>query len=88
MDIVERLRKESYWALSKEAADEIERLQEDHHDVRILNEQYFNEIELLREALQKIVDKNPFKHNVTPTKDLNYYPMLIAEIVAIVSAAL
>ena len=26
MDIVERLRKESYWALSGEAADEIERL--------------------------------------------------------------
>ena len=28
MDIVERLRKESYWALSREAADEIERLRE------------------------------------------------------------
>ena len=29
MDIVERLRKESYWALSGEAADEIERLRKD-----------------------------------------------------------
>lgn len=28
MDIVERLRNESYWALSSEAADEIERLRE------------------------------------------------------------
>jgi hypothetical protein len=41
--------------------NEIERLQEEHHDVRILNEQYYNEnailtdeVERLREALLKI----------------------------------
>ena len=63
VDIVERLRirihtSEDETALTNEAADEIERLQEEHHDVRILNEQYYNEnailiaeIERVREAL-------------------------------------
>lgn len=62
MDIVERLRGDYSDERLRLAADEIERLQEEHHDVRILNEQYYNEnailideIERLREAHEKII---------------------------------
>lgn len=40
MDIVEQLRKESYWTLSKEAADEIERLRKYEQLVKFIANDY------------------------------------------------
>lgn len=41
-------------ALMDSGADEIERLQEEHHDVRILNEQYYNENEILIDEIERL----------------------------------
>ena len=84
MDIVERLRQKAHemplppTRELREAADEIERLQEEHHDVRILNEQYYNEnailiaeIERLREALHTIGYGPP--HEGEPLELLNQF---------------
>ena len=46
-----------------------------------------NEIERLREALQKIKKRNPF-HNVSPPMDKQYYAQIITEMVGIANAAL
>ena len=46
-----------------------------------------NEIERLREALQKIKKRNPF-HNVSPPMDKQYYAQVIVEMVTIANAAL
>ena len=46
-----------------------------------------NEIERLRDALQKIKKRNPF-HNVSPPMDKQYYAQVIVEMVTIANAAL
>ena len=46
-----------------------------------------NEIERLRDALQKIKKRNPF-HNVSPPMDKQYYAQIITEMVGIANAAL
>ena len=46
-----------------------------------------NEIERLREALQKIKKRNPF-HNVSPPMDKQYYAQVIVEMVTIANSAL
>ena len=46
-----------------------------------------DEIERLREALQKIKKRNPF-HNVSPPMDKQYYAQIITEMVGIANAAL
>ena len=46
-----------------------------------------NEIERLRDALQKIKKRNPF-HNVSPPMDKQYYAQVIVEMVTIANSAL
>ena len=66
MDIVERLRKESYWALSGEAADEIERL---------------------REALERVLNVQPIRGN-EGSADIIALAKALLEIDSIARAAL
>ena len=46
-----------------------------------------DEIERLRDTLQKIKKRNPF-HNVSPPMDKQYYAQIITEMVGIANAAL
>ena len=46
-----------------------------------------DEIERLRDTLQKIKKRNPF-HNVSPPMDKQYYAQIITEMVTIANAAL
>ena len=47
-----------------------------------------DEIERLREALQKIKKRNPFHNQCPPTWDIQYYAQIITEMVGIANAAL
>jgi len=44
----------AYDETTRKCVDEIERLQEEHHDVRILNEQYYNENEILIDEIERL----------------------------------
>lgn len=59
-DDIDRLKKDlaRITNFSIEQADEIERLQEEHHDVRILNEQYFNKNEILIDEIERLKKVN------------------------------
>ena len=77
MDIVERLRK---------SANTI--YKQDGYTFRLgLQKEAADEIDRLREALQKIKKRNPF-HNVSPPMDKQYYAQIITEMVGIANAAL
>ena len=77
MDIVEQLRK---------SANTI--YKQDGYTFRLgLQKEAADEIERLREALQKIKKRNPF-HNVSPPMDKQYYAQIITEMVGIANAAL
>ena len=77
MDIVEQLRK---------SANTI--YEQDGYTFRLgLQNEAADEIDRLREALQKIKKRNPF-HNVSPPMDKQYYAQIITEMVGIANAAL
>ena len=77
MDIVEQLRK---------SANTI--YKQDGYTFRLgLQKEAADEIDRLREALQKIKKRNPF-HNVSPPMDKQYYAQIITEMVGIANAAL
>ena len=77
MDIVEQLRK---------SANTI--YKQDGYTFRLgLQKEAADEIDRLREALQKIKKRNPF-HNVSPPMDKQYYAQVITEMVGITNAAL
>ena len=75
MDIVERLRKRAASWLSFDW---------DNDDIF---DDASDEIERLRDALQKIKKRNPF-HNVSPPMEKQYYAQIITEMVGIANAAL
>ena len=77
MDIVEQLRK---------SANTI--YKQDGYTFRLgFQNEAADEIERLRDALQKIKKRNPF-HNVSPPMDKQYYAQIITEMVGIANAAL
>ena len=77
MDIVEQLRK---------SANTI--YKQDGYTFRLgLQIEAADEIDRLRDALQKIKKRNPF-HNVSPPMDKQYYAQVIVEMVTIANAAL
>ena len=77
MDIVEQLRKSANTVYKQ-----------DGYTFRLgLQNEAADEIDRLREALQKIKKRNPF-HNVSPPMDKQYYAQIITEMVGIANAAL
>ena len=78
MDIVEQLRK---------SANTI--YKQDGYTFRLgLQKEAADEIDRLREALQKIKKRNPFHNQCPPTWDIQYYAQIITEMVGIANAAL
>ena len=80
MDIVERLRDVFSGNALKDIADQTQMYIKERYEAA-------DEIERLRDALQKIKKRNPF-HNVSPPMDKQYYAQVIVEMVTIANAAL